>query len=88
MRLKCLIAPGFTAVDEITQKMSCVFRPLQMVQEVQEGVVIGFRTGVQHGHHGEKAGVCVFDVYRGEEARPDGGEHFSVNTVESLRFEL
>lgn len=76
MRRKHRIAPGFTAVDEITQKRC--FRPLQMVQEVQEGVVIGFRTGMQHGHHGEQAGVCVFDVYRGEEARPDGREHFSV----------
>lgn len=43
-----------------------VVRPLEVVQEVQEGVAVGVRTGVQQGQHGDKPGVHVLNVYRGE----------------------
>lgn len=46
--------------------MLMVVRPLEVVQEVQEGVAVGVGTGVQQGQHGGKLGVCVLDVYRGE----------------------
>lgn len=55
--------------------LCAVVRPLQVVQEVQEGVAVGVRTGVQHRQHGDKPGVYVLDVYRGEET---SAEHFYV----------
>lgn len=43
-----------------------VVRPLEVVQEVQEGVAVGVGTGVQQGQHGDKPGIYVLDFYRAE----------------------
>lgn len=43
-----------------------VVKPLEVVQEVEEGVAVGVRTGLQQGQQGDKPGVYVLDFYRGE----------------------
>lgn len=39
-------------------------QPLQVLHQVKEGVAVGVGTRVQHREHGDKAGVCVLDVYK------------------------
>lgn len=57
-------------------------RPLEVVQEVQEGVAVGVRTGLQQGQQGDEPGVYVLDVYKGEKspkALISSVHHFKTN---------
>lgn len=44
-------------------------QPLQVLQQVEEGVAVGVRTRVERREQGDQSGVCVLDVYQ----RRDGG---------------
>lgn len=54
-----------------------VVGPLQVVQEVEEGVPVGFRTGLEDGHHGREAGLHLLDVCKGDRKHPETEGTFS-----------
>lgn len=56
-----------TLFSKNTTEQTCwragfVVGPLQVVQEVEEGVPVGLRTGLEDRYHGREAGLFLLDV--------------------------
>lgn len=62
--------------------LSVSVQPLQVLQQVEEGVTVGVRTRVERREQGDQSGVCVLDVYQ---RRDSGIQRGSAQTEAVLK---